>query len=189
MAQANSADHSRKDISNSWHALTTAEVLDRLHTTAHRGLTTQEVETRRNVTGYNQLIEAPRSTFIKMVIGQLDNFLVILLVVCAVTAAINPQFIGAANLQNNARLIGLYGIFSIGMGLVIITAGIDLSVGSIFALQGVLLARLRGCDVETRTATLARTAESDCDRSAAEMANALLPWVRLLFGRYGPLRT
>jgi ribose transport system permease protein len=67
------------------------------------------------------------------------GILVILLVVCAVTAAINPQFIGAANLQNNARLIGLYGIFSIGMGIVIITAGIDLSVGSVFALQGVLL--------------------------------------------------
>ena len=70
------------------------------------------------------------------------GILVILLVVCAVTAVLNPQFLGAANLQNNARLIGLYGIFSIGMGLVIITGGIDLSVGSIFALQGVLLAMM-----------------------------------------------
>src|SRR6185503_19820492 len=32
-----------------------------------------------------------------------------------------------------------YGIFSIGLGIVIITGGIDLSVGSVFALLGVLL--------------------------------------------------
>ena len=41
-----------------------------------------------------------------------------------------------------ALLIGMYGIFSIGAGLVIITGGIDLSVGSMFALEGVLLAMM-----------------------------------------------
>jgi ribose transport system permease protein len=37
-----------------------------------------------------------------------------------------------------AQLIGLFGVFSIGEGLVIITSGIDLSVGSMFALLGVI---------------------------------------------------
>ena len=64
---------------------------------------------------------------------------VLLVVLCAVVAAINPRFLGGANLQNMARLIGMYGIFSIGIGVVIITGGIDLSVGSMFALLGVLL--------------------------------------------------
>ncbi|HYN83965.1 MAG TPA: ABC transporter permease [Pyrinomonadaceae bacterium] len=64
---------------------------------------------------------------------------VLLVVLCVVVAAINPRFLGAANLQNMARLIGMYGIFSIGLGVVIITGGIDLSVGSMFALLGVLL--------------------------------------------------
>ncbi len=63
----------------------------------------------------------------------------LLAVLCAVTAAINPKFISAVNLTNIANLIGLFGIFSIGLGLVIITGGIDLSVGSMFALSGVLL--------------------------------------------------
>jgi ribose transport system permease protein len=36
-------------------------------------------------------------------------------------------------------LIGLYGVFSLGLGLVIITGGIDLSVGSMCALTGILL--------------------------------------------------
>jgi ribose transport system permease protein len=64
---------------------------------------------------------------------------VLLVALCAVVAAINPAFLGGANLQNMARLIGMYGIFSIGLGVVIITGGIDLSVGSVFALLGVLL--------------------------------------------------
>lgn len=63
----------------------------------------------------------------------------LLVVLCIVLAVLNPSFLGAANLQNLARLIGIYGIFSLGLGFVIITGGIDLSVGSVFALLGVLL--------------------------------------------------
>jgi ribose transport system permease protein len=64
---------------------------------------------------------------------------ILLVVLCVIVAAINQRFLGAANLQNMARLIGMYGIFSLGLGVVIITGGIDLSVGSVFALLGVLL--------------------------------------------------
>lgn len=63
----------------------------------------------------------------------------LLVVLCIVTASINPRFISPTNLTNMANLIGLFGVFSIGLGLVIITGGIDLSVGSMFALCGVLL--------------------------------------------------
>jgi ribose transport system permease protein len=66
----------------------------------------------------------------------------LLLVLCVVTALINPKFISAVNLTNMANLIGMFGIFSIGLGMVIITGGIDLSVGSMFALCGVLLAMM-----------------------------------------------
>ena len=64
---------------------------------------------------------------------------ILLVVLCAVVAFLNPRFLSPENLQNTARLIGIYGIFSIGLGVVIITGGIDLSVGSVFALLGVLL--------------------------------------------------
>jgi ribose transport system permease protein len=53
-----------------------------------------------------------------------------------------PSFLSAFNLANTANVIGIYGIFSIGLGIVIITGGIDLSVGSMFALTGVLLAMM-----------------------------------------------
>ena len=64
---------------------------------------------------------------------------VLLILLCAVTGFENPRFFSPANLTNTANLIGLYGIFSIGVGLVIITGGIDLSVGSMIALNGMLL--------------------------------------------------
>ena len=67
---------------------------------------------------------------------------VLLVVLCAAVTWKNPRFLSGTNLSNMALLIGMYGIFSIGIGLVIITGGIDLSVGSMFALQGVLLAMM-----------------------------------------------
>jgi ribose transport system permease protein len=67
---------------------------------------------------------------------------VLLVLVCAAIGIKDPGYLAGANLQNQLRLIGLYGIFSIGMGLVIITGGIELSVGSLFALQGVLLSMM-----------------------------------------------
>ncbi len=63
---------------------------------------------------------------------------IILLVVCTFLAIKQPVFLGKTNLQNTANNIGEFGIFSIGLGIIIITGGIDLSVGSAFALQGVL---------------------------------------------------
>jgi ribose transport system permease protein len=68
--------------------------------------------------------------------------LLLLVVLCAIVAAASPQFLSVGNLQNVGRLVGTYGIFSIGVGLVIITGGIDLSVGSICALLGVLLSMM-----------------------------------------------
>ena len=66
----------------------------------------------------------------------------LLAALCAIVATASPQFLSVANLQNLARLVGMYGIFSIGVGMVIITGGIDLSVGSICALLGVLLSMM-----------------------------------------------
>ena len=79
-----------------------------------------------------------KSALMKKEIG---TFL-LLLVLCIVVSILNPRFLAGANLQNMARLIGAYGIFSIGLGIVIITGGIDLSVGSIMALLGVALSML-----------------------------------------------
>jgi ribose transport system permease protein len=66
----------------------------------------------------------------------------LILVVGAVVAFLNPRFISPINLENTANLVGLFGLFSIGEGFVIITGGIDLSIGSEFALFGVVFVDL-----------------------------------------------
>src|ERR1043165_10217536 len=68
----------------------------------------------------------------------------LIVVVSAIVAYLNPRFISGINLSNTANLIGLFGLFAIGQGFVIITGGIDLSVGSIFALLGVIFIDLIG---------------------------------------------
>ncbi|MCX7643492.1 MAG: ribose ABC transporter permease, partial [Armatimonadetes bacterium] len=65
---------------------------------------------------------------------------VILLVV--VSAWRDPKFLNAYNLQVIAREAALFGIMGIGETLVILTAGIDLSPGSLVALSGVVVAYL-----------------------------------------------
>ena len=70
------------------------------------------------------------------------GLLILILVVGTVVAVINPLFLSAINLGNTANLVGLFGIFAIGQAFVIITGGIELSVGSIIALLGVLFVDL-----------------------------------------------
>jgi ribose transport system permease protein len=70
------------------------------------------------------------------------GLLVLILVVGTIVAVINPLFLSPINVANTANLVGLFGLFAIGQAFVIITGGIDLSVGSVIALLGVLFVNL-----------------------------------------------
>jgi ribose/xylose/arabinose/galactoside ABC-type transport system permease subunit len=59
-----------------------------------------------------------------------------------VFATITPQFLSVPNLINVALSIAITGILAVGMTMVILTGGIDLSVGSVVALAGVVAATL-----------------------------------------------
>ena len=69
---------------------------------------------------------------------------ILIIVVGAVVYLRNPLFLSPINLGNTANLVGLFGIFAIGQGFVIMTGGIDLSVGSVIALLGVLFVEMVG---------------------------------------------
>ena len=71
------------------------------------------------------------------------GLLLLILVVGTAVALINPRFLSPINLSNTANLIGLFGMFSLAQAFVIITGGIELSVGSIFALARRHLRRSR----------------------------------------------
>jgi ribose transport system permease protein len=65
-----------------------------------------------------------------------------LVVICLVLFLSNADFLGQSNAINTLRQISMLGIFSIGSGFVIITGGIDLSVGSLVGLTGVIIAKI-----------------------------------------------
>ncbi|MEK7915276.1 ABC transporter permease [Burkholderia contaminans] len=68
--------------------------------------------------------------------------LVGLIVVCIVMMIASPSFLSAANLENVLRQVSINAIIAVGMTCVILTGGIDLSVGSVMALSGTLAAGL-----------------------------------------------
>jgi len=64
--------------------------------------------------------------------------LLVLLGMCAALALLRPRFLEGGNLLDLARQFSMVGIMAVGMTMVIILGGIDLSVGSIVALAGCL---------------------------------------------------
>ncbi len=70
------------------------------------------------------------------------GIVLVLLFICAVLSFLSPVFLTAPNLINVIRQISINGILAIGMTFIIITGGIDLSVGSQVALTGAVAAGL-----------------------------------------------
>ena len=71
------------------------------------------------------------------------GILIIFLLLCLVLSFLSPVFLSIPNLINVVRQISINGILAIGMTLVILTGGIDLSVGSQVALTGAIVAGLQ----------------------------------------------
>src|SRR4030095_9036487 len=61
---------------------------------------------------------------------------------CLVLWALTPHFLTISNLLNVVQQTTIVAIIAVGMTFVIITAGIDLSVGSMLAFSGVVMATL-----------------------------------------------
>jgi ribose transport system permease protein len=66
--------------------------------------------------------------------------LAILVVLVALTGVIAPEFFKVSNLLNVGRQASIVGVIAVGMTFVILTGGIDLSVGSILAIGAVVMA-------------------------------------------------
>ncbi|MBP6964953.1 MAG: ABC transporter permease [Armatimonadetes bacterium] len=65
---------------------------------------------------------------------------VLLAALCVAIYLKSDTFIGTTNLQNLSRQIALLAVFAIGEGIVILSGGIDLSVGSVIAFTGLFVA-------------------------------------------------
>lgn len=70
------------------------------------------------------------------------NFVLIFLVVVAIAASLSANFLTFGNIANLFQQAAVVGVVAIGMTFVILTGNIDLSVGSVVALCGMLVAVL-----------------------------------------------
>lgn len=71
-----------------WHALSAEEAADALQGDLRRGLAPAEVRRRQEQFGLNELKEAPRRGFWRMLLDQFNQFLVIVLIVAAIVSAL-----------------------------------------------------------------------------------------------------
>ncbi|MQL50439.1 ribose ABC transporter permease [Photorhabdus khanii] len=80
--------------------------------------------------------------------------LIALLVLIAVVSSLSPNFFTLNNLFNILQQTSVNAIMAVGMTLVILTSGIDLSVGSLLALTGAVAASLVGMEVNALVAVV-----------------------------------
>ncbi|KAB7894683.1 ribose ABC transporter permease [Rouxiella sp. S1S-2] len=84
--------------------------------------------------------------------------LIALLVLIAVVSSMSPNFFTLNNLFNILQQTSVNAIMAVGMTLVILTAGIDLSVGSLLALTGAVAASVVGLESSATLAVIASLA-------------------------------
>ena len=92
-----------------WHSLDTAAALSRL-AVAETGLSSAEVARRTEQYGLNELKEKPRPTFLQLVIGQLNNFIVILLIIASIISALLGDWFEAAVIMLIVVLNAILGV-------------------------------------------------------------------------------
>ncbi len=84
-----------EDIQVTWYALTREKVLEKLGSVIEKGLTAAQAQQRFEEYGPNQLEEGKKTTFLQMVLAQLNSFVVILLIVAAVISALLGETVDA----------------------------------------------------------------------------------------------
>ncbi|MCH7226343.1 ABC transporter permease [Haloferula sp. A504] len=68
------------------------------------------------------------------------GLLIALVLTVTILAILRPHFLSSANLLNVVRQISINGMLAVGVTFVLLTAGVDLSLGSVVALAGVVAA-------------------------------------------------
>src|SRR5215212_10280556 len=89
-----------------------------------------------------------------------------------------PQFLSLPNLINIALSIAITGILAVGMTAVILTGGIDLSVGSVAALAGIVAAMVAGSSAPGAVA-LAALAALAVGLAVGAFNGVMVAWFRV----------
>lgn len=90
----------------------------------------------------------------RSLVERTGTFVGLVLVAIIFGALVGPQFFAATNLELMARQMAIVSIAAVGMTIVIVSGGIDLSVGSMIALVTVVIAQLLRMNVSPLFAAL-----------------------------------
>jgi len=99
-----------------------------------------EVATATTMEGREEKVVSLWSRLKRLFSFREAGILFVLIVLCVILSIVAPRFLTLRNVTNVVRQFSVIAIMSVGMTYVIITAGIDLSVGSIIALSGCMTA-------------------------------------------------
>ncbi|MFN2304649.1 MAG: cation-translocating P-type ATPase, partial [Anaerolineales bacterium] len=99
-----------QDVSVSWHTLASTEVLEKLETGPENGLSNDEVKSRQEKYGHNELEESPPTSFWEMLWEQINNFVIYMLIAAAVISAILGDYTEAIAIMAIVILNAIMGI-------------------------------------------------------------------------------
>jgi len=93
-----------------WHSQSVEKVIKGLNTHPDRGLSAAEVQSRLAQYGPNQLQERPRPTFWHMLLGQFNNFLVLILISASVVSFLLGEYVDAGAIMAIVILNAILGV-------------------------------------------------------------------------------
>ena len=95
---------------NEPHALAVEQLSESFDTHLKTGLSSSQAQTRLEKYGLNELVERPRPGFLKMLLDQFNNFLVIILIVAAVISLILGEIVDASAIMAIVVLNAILGV-------------------------------------------------------------------------------
>ncbi len=107
---ANNLKQSTAVRQEAWHSLTAETIAEKLSVHLDKGLSPEIASQRLAEIGPNELHEAPRPSFLKLLLQQFESFLVILLIVASVVSALLGEYGDAAVIMAIVVLNAIVGV-------------------------------------------------------------------------------
>ncbi len=99
-----------RDNKIAWHALEKPTVLQKLDSSEETGLSSEQIKAKREKYGFNELTEAPPTSFWELLWGQINNFVIYMLFGAAIISALLGDYIEAIAIMAIVVLNAILGI-------------------------------------------------------------------------------
>ena len=99
-----------RDFKIAWHALEKQEVLQKLDSSEGSGLSSEQIKAKREKYGFNELTEAPPTSFWELLWAQINNFVIYMLLGAAIISALLGDYIEAVAIMAIVVLNAILGI-------------------------------------------------------------------------------